>query len=212
MEEKEKSRKNTMNKTWILVAILVVITGILLTVSLTAKNPIPGPTASEKMDENTPQATLVFSDFVRRSEVPGVLDVDINIDTGENKMTLAQLEMSYEPNSLTRVDIKPGSFIKNPRVLQKSINSENGRIKYWIGTASERNGIKGKGVIAIVSFAKIGTGAAQINFLPKTSITAEGLNYSILKNMVSGYIFNLPTSSYQEVPSASPTSVPQAGI
>lgn len=201
----KESEAAKMNKTWILVAVLVVITFVLLIVSLTAKNPFINPNRAKITPEVASETSLIFSDTVRVGTVSGTYEVDINIDTGENEVTLAQLEMKYNPGEFQRVDLKPGNFINNPVILQKSINTMDGRIKYWIGVSPNQDGVSGQGVIATLIFAKPATGASQITFLPKTSISATGTDQSVLKNMVSGYIFNLPSGSPTPTFSLSPT-------
>jgi hypothetical protein len=202
MEKTEsKNTKTKMNKTWILVAVLVIITVILLVVSLTAKNTLKSPTTSKEMTQDVAHTSLFFSDDIRPSTTSGTYEMDINIDTNDNKVTFAQLEMSYDPKNLTRVDIKPGTFIKNPVIIQKNIN--NGRIKYWIGIEKNQKGIQGKGILATLTFTKSGANSAEINFLPKTSVSAAGTDQSVLKNMVSGYINTLPNTT-----SPSPISNP----
>jgi hypothetical protein len=207
-ENIKQPEKIKMNKTWILVAVLVIITVVLLIVSLTAKNPFINHNEVEKTPKVMAETTLLFSDIVRVGTTSGTYEVDININSGENKVILAQLEMNYNPNQLNKVDIKSGNFINNPVVLQKSINTADGRIKYWVGVKPDQSGISGSGVIATLVFSKPGTGAAQITFLPKTSISAAGVNESVLKSMASGYIFNLPTPTRGTSPSASPNISP----
>lgn len=203
MENSEKT-KVKMNKTWILVAVLVIITAVLLVISLTAQNPFISPNKASETPRIKAETSLLFSDSVRVGSVSGTYEVDINIDSGENKVTLVQLEMNYDTSQLSKVDIKPGNFIGSPAVIQKSINTADGRIKYWIGVKPNQSGVNGRGVIATLVFAKPATGAAQIIFLPKTSISASGTDQSVLKSVASGYILNLPTIT------ASPSSIPNS--
>lgn len=203
-ENQNQKPKNKMNKTWILVAILVVIAAILLVVSLSAKNTLKNPSTSKEMSEDVAHTSLSFSENVRPGASPDNYEVDIQIDSSDNKVTFAQLEMSYDPASLTQVDIKPGNFIQNPVILQKSVNATDGRIKYWIGISPNQKGVQGKGVIATLSFSKSGSTGAAINFLPKTSVSATGTDQSVLKDMVSGYIDALPSSSSSLPVSTSP--------
>jgi len=196
MENTENQKpKNKMNKTWILVAILVIITVILLVVSLTAKNTLTKPSASKDMNRDVAHTSLNFSDDFRPGSSPNTYEVDVNIDTNDNKVTFAQLEMTYDPKLINIVDIRPGDFFTDPDVKQKNIIPADSRIKFWSGMKPNQKGKQGKGVVAVITFTKIGSSPAQINFLPKTSVQAAGTDRSVLKDMVSGYIKNLPSTT-----------------
>lgn len=208
IEIKDEKTKSKMNKTWILIAVLVIITGILLILSLTAKKPISSPTPISENKNQTAQSLLYFSNELRESSTSATYEVDILINSNENEITQAQLELSFDPNVLTKVDIKPGSFIRSPVIIQKNINTTDGRIKYWIGVNPNEKGIQGKGAIATMVFSKNGSTAAQVNFLPKTSISGVNTNQSVLKNATSGYFNILPTKK----PTPTITRIPRVSV
>jgi hypothetical protein len=193
MEETKKPGIK-INKAWILVAFLVIVTGVLLVVSLTSKYSSPGPSSSKEFKKDFAHTSLEFSNDIKSGTTSAQQQVDINIITNGDKVTMAQLEMSYDPKLLTNVNITSGEFIKNAVVLQKNIDTTNGRIKYWIGIPPNQKGLNGKGIIATVSFTKIGSSPAQINFMPKTSVSASGIDQSVLKSMISGLIRTAPKS------------------
>ncbi len=199
----QQQPKAKMNKTWLLVAVLVIVTVILLVVSLTAKNTFYKPTASENVAKDVAQTSLMFSEDVRPSTSSGAYEVDVNIDTNNNMVTFAQLEMSYDPKLINIIDIKPGNFFADADVKQKIITPADSRIKFWSGMKPNQKGKQGKGTVAVITFTKTGSSPAQINFLPKTSIQASGTDKSVLKDMVSGYIENLPS---EDTLSPSPTN------
>lgn len=203
----EKTHKKNINKTWILIFILAVITFSLLGISITAKNKIYKPIPPKDLNVNPAKTSLYFSDEVRNSSNSGTYELDLKIDTKDNKINLAQLEMIFEPNSISKVDIKPGNFIKNPVIIQKSINPETGRIKYWIGIFPNETGISGQGTLAILSFTKVGTSSSSIEFLPKTSISADGIKKSVLSDSKPGIVKIIPTITKPPFlrPSTSPT-------
>ena len=107
----------------------------------------------------------------------------INISTGRNKVTAVQLEMQYDPLLLTDVQVIPGSFFTNPNVFLNEIDIKFGRISYAFGIKPIGQGVIGKSTVANLTFsvkAKTAEKTAVI-FLPKTSITAEGISESVLK-------------------------------
>lgn len=114
---------------------------------------------------------------------------DVVVDTGGNKITAVQLELSFNPNLITRVNIKPGSFFKNPVELLNRVNNQKGTISFALGngvTKGRIKGVRGKGTVATIYFEEKGISGeyAQINFLPKTLVLGEGTSRSVLKSTV----------------------------
>ena len=103
------------------------------------------------------------------------------------------MELVYDPNILKVYDIKPATFITNPEVLQKNIDEENGRISFWLKVSKNQSWVEGEGTIATISFAKIGSGSAEILFSPKTSVSANGIKDSVLKEAFPGFINEVPS-------------------
>ena len=193
MDKKKGIRISSFGKTWIIVAGIVILTGILLILSVNSTNLINNnPSSSTKTEKNVAHTSLEFASEPRIASPSGTYEIDLNINTGSDKVNLTQLEMSYNPKQLTRVDIKPGTFINNPVVIQKNVDAENGRIKFWLGTNPNQTGSSGNGTLATISFVKIGSGSAKIIFLPKTSVNADGSSESVLKNMTPAIIGTLP--------------------
>lgn len=210
--EIKDDKKSKMNKTWILIAVLVVITGILLILSLTAKKPDSTSTPIAQNANEIAQSHLSFSNEIRESSGSATYETDIILNSNGNQITQTQLELSYDPDILTLVDIKPGTFIKNPVIIQKSINTTDGRIKFWIGINPGANPVQGSGAVATLVFSKSSSGAAQINFLPKTSVSGTGTDQSVLRNTNSGYFDILPTKkptpTIRRIPRVTITPVP----
>ncbi len=191
----QEIKKNNLNKTWLLVAGLVILTVILLVVSFTAKNIPFNPLSNKGNEANESRTSLSFSETPRASTTPGTYEIDINIDSRENLVAGAQLELVFDPEFLSSVIIKPGDYLTNPTVLINKINNKDGRATYAIAIPPQAKAVKGKGVIAVISFTKIKTGETSINFLPHTQIASPGINYSVLKETVSAIIGTLPSST-----------------
>jgi len=107
----------------------------------------------------------------------------INITTGKNKVTAVQLELQYDPKVLRNVAVIPDVFFSNPEVLLNQIDIKTGRITYALGSSLQDQAVMGEGVVATLNFeAEIGTPKETlILFLPKTLVTAEGVNQPVLK-------------------------------
>jgi hypothetical protein len=194
--EQEQKPKNKMklNKTWIMVAILVGITGILLIVSLSSKIIFKEPAKPFVEKENIVKSTLLVSNEIRPSTKSGTFEVDVVAGPKGNKITVAQLEMNYDPNILRNVDIKPGNFFSNPTILAKKVDSKNGTIKFWVANPANQPGVTESGTVAVITFSKTGNAKTPLNFLPKTALSASGTDRSVLEEMVSGIVGTLPSS------------------
>lgn len=187
MEENLKKEAHPFNKTMLLVLGLVILTGVLLFISLSQK-PSLFPSVAKKEEVNFAKTSLSISEDVRTSSRSGTYEVDVNIDSSDNKVTGLQLELSFNPAVLTKVDIEPGDFLTNPVVILKKIDSLNGRISYLLGGQIGEKGVSGRGTVAVISFSKTGSEETSIDFLPQTIVTAQGFDQNVLSETVSGII------------------------
>jgi hypothetical protein len=201
-----------INKTWVLIIFLTFLTGLLLVISYMQENSSPrqtSPVITQEVKKETALTTLIISDEVRISTISGRYEVDVNIDTGENKVTLTQLELSYDPNLLRIYSIKPAGLVTDPQILQENIDEDNGRISYWLSVGQNERWIQGSGAIATITFTKIGTGSAQLEFAPKTSVSASGVNESVLRQTIPGIIDRLTTPTPLPTRPILPTTPPE---
>ena len=134
---------------------------------------------------------------------------NVNIETGGDKVTAAQLELSFDPKVLTNVQITPGTFIQNPVVLLKKVDQSNGRISFTLGVPGNQQTPKGTGTIATITFDEIPTasGSTIVDFLPKTQVTAAGIAQSVLKESFGSLFFVKQNES--PTPAATITPVTQ---
>ncbi len=168
-------------RTLFLIFALFVITGVLLMMALYNPNAKPAATKIiQTSEKQIAQTILSFGNIV--SSPSAAYSVPINI-TGTNKVTAVQLEMQYDPEVLTNVAVVPGVFFKNPTILLNQIDQKTGRISYAFGINPTDQGVMGNGVIATLSFTAKTQAPMQthIMFLPKTLVTAENTNESVLK-------------------------------
>lgn len=173
-----------MNRTLLLILLLIVSAAGLLALSLNTK---PPPTVSVPV--SLAQTTIVLSAPI--ASTSGVLTSNVLINTHGNIANAVQLEISYNPNDLGNFDIKSGSFLKNPVELLKKIDADNGRASYALGTGLDQKGTTGQGVVATITFSKLRTsGTTSISFLPKSLVSAEGVAKSVLKS-ATGVTFDL---------------------
>ena len=111
-------------------------------------------------------------------------ETDILINTNQNKVRSVQLELYFDPNVLTDVDITAGQFFQNPVELLKSVDDQNGRISYALSLPPGQTGISGNDIIATISFSlanpKLAT-ATAVTFLPKTEVSTSTSLKSVLE-------------------------------
>lgn len=172
-------------KTLLLILSLAGVTILLIFVAVSPKKQIVSP--------KTPKA--VITPAVKKintiiSMSPASLSISSNsgslsvdIDPKGQKITGIQLEMAYDPAVLGNVDITPSSLFKNSLVLRKEINKTKGTISLVMGVPPTTGAKKGTGQVAKMTFTVLDKSKKQtvVRFMPETIVTAEGLNYSVLK-------------------------------
>lgn len=191
-------------KTFLLIIVLALITGFLLFLALRIQKnqvSISTPTVTEILPQT--DISLLEPTASKTAKLKSEFKSEIQIDTGQNKVTTVQLELSYNPKVLGSVDIASGSFFLNPTVLLKKIDPVGGTISYAL-SASDEKGISGKGILAILTFTPVAgqSGETQISFLPKTQVTAENLLQSALKS-TTAIVFSLGPTLMPSQPPAS---------
>lgn len=179
-------------RTLILIIVLIGITAVLLAIALTPKQTLPPST--QKQAENIlslAKTTLRIKPPVSEIQTSTVsasptYSSEVIIQTGGNKVTGVQLELSYDTTHITNFDIKPGPFLKNASELIKKIDPQKGTVSYAITVPLSEGGVTGGGTVAVISFREVGTPGeiAQINFLPKTQVSSETTDKSVLKTAV----------------------------
>lgn len=185
-------KKMKLNKTFFLVIGLIILTVALLIISLSGKVNTPFNDATEESSKSDAHTTLSISEEVR-ANTDGKYEVDVNISTGEDQVTGAQIELSYDPDALTDVEIIPGGFLESASILDQKVDEANGKITLTLGSSLESEPVEGDGIIAIISFSKANDSETNIEFLPETVVSAGGKN--VLNETVSAVISTLPDSS-----------------
>ena len=109
---------------------------------------------------------------------------NIDVDSSSDKLTAVQIELKYDPQVLTQVDITPGNFFQNPVVLLKRIDGVNGTVSYALGVTGDA--VSGKGVVAKLEFSQApapisDTYFTSIDFLSKSTVAAEDSDKTVLK-------------------------------
>lgn len=174
-------------KTLALIIFLFLITCTLLYFALktpTYQNQqVAGPTPTPLSVNAHTQLTLQPASATESSQV-AQHTLAVVMATGNNKVNSIQIELAYDPQALTNVAIKPGSFFTQPTALINNVNTTDGRISYALAEQMTLSGKSGQGTVALVTFnvSPTFTGkSTTISFLPKTAVAADRVLESVLK-------------------------------
>jgi len=187
-EETNGEKTHFPRKTLLLIIFLIFAAGGLSTLAIYINNAprflTPTPTPIKVIADTV----LTISKTPQKQSSASAYKTDVLIDTGENKVTKAQLELNFDPNLITNIDINQGPFFANGQVILKNIDLENGRISFAIAQGSDENGVTGSGVLATILFyasknLPLG-GIISINFEPKTQVSALDTSSSVLKSAI----------------------------
>lgn len=177
-------------KTLLLIIILALVTVGLVILAVMPKQPKEELQPQTQITPNPIQTILTISSVPVPQATASAYATDVIINTGQSNVISVQLELSYDPDTLTNVDINPGSFFINPKVELKNVDEANGRITFAL-SSSDNQGALGQGILAKISFKTLKKNVSTtIDFLPKTKVSAEGISESVLRSTV-GALFNL---------------------
>ncbi|MEK7572007.1 MAG: cohesin domain-containing protein [Patescibacteria group bacterium] len=126
--------------------------------------PSPSPVA---------QSTLRLSPAALTIQAGIPATIQVKIENSNASPTLVQLELSYDPNTVTNVTLTPGDFFTKPVILFSKVSPTSGRISYAI--SSEEKSTATSGTVATLSFLPIASFANEtaISFLPKTIVKQD---------------------------------------
>ncbi len=177
-------------KTLALISGLVLVTLVLFVIALRSNqgtpktNVVPTETAMEPSPtESVAHSVLSLSPNPVNVQAGGRGTVEVNIDTSDNAVTAAQLEIAYDPEVLSNVVVTPGPLFQNAVVLINKNDPATGRFTYAFGRTPGQTPVTGTGVVATISFtARAATSPSQLTLLPASLVTARGVANSVLKS------------------------------
>lgn len=138
----------------------------------------------------------------------GVNSAQVTIDTGGDDITAVQLELSFDPEKIQVDNVVPATFFEAPTELVKKIDNAGGTVSYALIAGIGKEGAKGKGDVATITFREIGTEGetAAINFEAKSLVTSSQTDQSVL-NKAIGVTFTI-TNPRASAPAAATSPVP----
>jgi hypothetical protein len=178
-------------------ALICGITIILFVIALKTSKPVPPPmnsqtqigaegnsNASGQVANAIPVNSILNLSPKPISVLPGQKgSVDVNINTSGNEVTAIQLEIAYDPNMISNVQVSAGGLFANPVVLIDKNTVKEGRYTYAYGITPNHSPILGNGTVATISFTALDKPgkSSQLALLPSTLVTARGISTSVLK-------------------------------
>ncbi len=179
-----------MNKKLLLLVILGMAVSLLVLALLPAQFKTPSKqeltSARKPVVTSAPLNSRAYTSLVASVDKDSVsvgdnFIITININTGGNLVTGAQLELGYDPTLLAIDTVTRGDFFTSPLEIANKNDKEKGQIIYAVGSLSEK---KGAGIIATVSAQALKTTKGKIEVLtikPTTIITEINNKQSVLK-------------------------------
>lgn len=111
-------------------------------------------------------------------------NIRVMVDTGENSISQAQIEISYDPKALTVTSVSNGSFFSGVQPLVNKIDARRGRIEFAASLSDNQEAVKGSGQLAGISFVPgpeaSRSGQTRFTFLPKSSVRGHNETASLL--------------------------------
>lgn len=170
---------------YLIIVLFLVALGLMFIAQATPYPSTPQPNIVTIPTPSVAQTVLLFDEIaMSTTSAKPSYSIPIIIQTGKNLVTAVQLELSYDPEIITNVSIQQGAFFPKPVVLLNNIDKENGRISYALGISPEDSGKRGEDILATLTFKTNVSSptATTISFLPKTLVTAEDVEQSVLKS------------------------------
>lgn len=200
-----------MSKTTIfLLFILLVFVGFLLYILFgNYKNPIISSITKPLLSENTASnLSLSFSTATPTVHAGQTVSVAVDIHNPDPHPDLVQLEIGYDPMSVTIDSITPGTFFTNPTIALERIDPASGRISYALHCSTTETGLNTDCVnassqtVATLTFSVnpyYPKATTTLSFFPKTVVrTKTGkdlLQHTDNLNVTIGSIYHVASSS-----------------
>lgn len=188
-------------KTLALISSLVIVLVALFVLSFSTT-----PKATDKQNTSMqPEPTPIAKTVIKLSPNPVILtatsagSVDVSMDTSDNEVTAVQLEILFDPDVLTDVSIRPGTFFTSPVPLLNTVDKQEGRISYALAITPAQAPLKGSGTIATIVFSKNPASTltqTELKLLPRTLVAAKGIGPSVLKE-ATGTTITLTSTTTQ---------------
>lgn len=203
-----------MKRTVILIIILIIVASGLLfyALSINFKPQMPKsqltPSVSPSLTPVADTSLFITPEYVTLSS--NSASFEINVDTGSNEITGVQLEIAYDPKIIKNMEIQPGDIFRTPTILLNQNDEKTGRISYALVLSPSQQPVTGTGIVATLilnTYPESDTVVqTNITILPKSLVSAIGVDGSVLRDIKNATINFSPSSRSFPVSTIAPTS------
>jgi hypothetical protein len=133
---------------------------------------------------SVPQTVLQLFPNPALPDSEGNIDIDVSMNTYNNKVTATQFIIQYDPTILQFKSIKPDDAFYNAKVIVQNNNEKTGTITYSmeLPTQLTYNQIRGNYNVAEMEFSVQQKSVTQVKIL-SASVTSPDNRHSVLKSM-----------------------------
>jgi hypothetical protein len=189
-----------MKKILIIIGSLILLAAIPITIYLVRHN-------QELRSKAAPATSLSFSPSTVTAKIGDTFTLNIQIDTGENEVFVADLHIAYDPTKLEAQSITNGPLF--PNVLTSGAIDSSGKAKIMVGASSTTNPVTGTGTAATIKFKALAATSGQISIQFISPDTYVGANQEDSTNVLIG---SVPAKVTITNTSNTPTSTPTPTI
>lgn len=118
-----------------------------------------------------PATTLSLTPSSSSPAIGGTFTVAVNINTGENTVSAAELHFTYTGTSVAAQSIAAGSFFANPTVYNAKVGAGTADITVLGGPGGSK---QGSGVLATITFRAESAGSSTISVDQSTQVSGIG--------------------------------------
>lgn len=154
-----------LKKIVVVLVILVMVAGVGVGVYLMRQS-------TEYREKAAPASTLSFSTNTPEPEVGQEFYVYSEIDSAENHVASTELFITYDPGRLELISVVPGTFFTNPLIMGEIIDNDVGKLSYALAVPPYSPAVRGKGIVAILSFKAMQEGVVTISYTYESIVGA----------------------------------------
>lgn len=153
-----------------------------------------------------PATTLSILPPTKTANVGEEISLIVQMNTGTNTATGAELHITYDTQKLTLKDFTPLAEMLPVVFVSPLINNTTGTSSITL-SAQPANPPQGQGGLATLKFIAKAPGTATVNFAPQTLVTGigEGTNVLASQNSATITVFS-PVSNITPAPTSTVTS------
>jgi hypothetical protein len=139
--------------------------------------------------EAAPATSLTITSTTNSPVINEQFTMSVNIASGVNAISGAQLYISYNPAVINVTDVSLGGFLSGATIFQKTIDNSQGLITYVILMPPGSSYPSGNGVVAKINAYGASVGTSVVAVDAKTQISAAGEGQNVLTSTVPTTIY-----------------------